>query len=49
MSDKKFQAFGPSGSEEVVFVYFLCTPMVQTQDPLGRAVLDPGPLFEQTW
>ena len=37
----KFQVFQPRGSEEVVFNAFLCTSMLQTQDPLGRAIFLP--------
>ena len=41
MSDTKFQASVPSGSEEEDFLIFLFISMVQIQDPLGRSHFGP--------
>ena len=45
MSDTKFQASGPSGSEEEDFLIFLCISMVQIQDPLGQGHFGPWDHF----
>ena len=44
MFHTKFQASGPSGSEEEDFFnIFLYISLLETQNPLWRANLDPGP------
>ena len=53
MSDTKFQASRPSGSEEENFVifsmYFYGSNPGTPVDGGGGGHFGPGPLFEQTW